>query len=238
MKKLLLTLAIIFAPALTVMFFILQQKKDTSVIVSPKSSTAIISHKTEDISPQPRGVLFKEFNLPDHLRREIAEAERNGDIKDGWGEGKVSIDELEKAGLTSNQFSQVWELDKKIKNITAGFSLPAQTFAQNLNDCLPDKETTAQVKILNSEALSAMGFSALMENNYLQAQQAFTALINNYADTQPAPLAYLELARLIFQQGHFSEAKDLINKALFLYGEDKEYLIIAQSLKEEMEANE
>lgn len=248
MKKILLGLIIIVALGLTFVFFMLQPKKSVSVSTFSKSFTSelkepqeatpktIISQKTENIS-HSQGALFKEFSLPQDLQKEIAEAERNGDIMDEWSEGKISIDELKKAGLTPNQFSQP-QLDKKIKNITAGFSISDRTFAQNLNDCLPDKDIGEQFKVLNSEALSAMGFSALMENNYTQAQQAFTALTRDYTDTKAAPIAYLELARLMSQEGHFREAQDLINKAMSLYGDDKEYIVIAQALKKEMEANE
>jgi len=250
MKKVILGLTIIGVLTLILVFFLMQRKKNAPAISSNARNfiselkvhqeaepRTIISHKTEASPSQPAEVLFKEFNLPQGLQREITEAQRNGEIKDEWGEGKINIDELQKAGLTTSQFSQP-ELDKKIKNFTAGYSVFDKDFAQKLKDCLPDKNIDEQIKALNSEVVSAMGFSALMENNYVQAQQAFTALTRDYVDTQPAPIAYLELARLLFQQGRFKEAQELINKASSLYNDDKVYMVVAQSLQKEMAANE
>ena len=139
-------------------------------------------------------------------------------------------------------------VDNKTKNITEGFSVSDEAFAEDLNNCLPEEavekapeqavEEDEETRSLNSEALSAMAFSALMEHNYAQAEEAFSALIRDYPDTEPAPMAHLELARLMFEEGRIPEAQQLVDKAISLYGQDEEYLLIAQGLKKEIETNE
>jgi len=219
-----------------------------------------------EVHPQAEQVkeeYFNRFMLPQKLRIALSEARKNGNIKVEWGEGKISKKELEEAGLFSPQLAQTG-LDSKINNIAAGYSVSDKTFAENLNNCLPVKATEdkqanpsnseapssadsstpekpledEQTRILNSDALSDMGFSALMEYNYTQAEEAFTAIIRDYADTQAAPIVHLELARLISDEGRAKEALALIDKAITQYNNDKEYVAIAESLKKAIEANE
>lgn len=250
MKKIILSLFVVGLLALVLTLFITQLRKNPAVVASLKYSTSalkepqeaksktITSRKTETFAQRPTEIFFKEFSLPQDLKAELSEAERNGNVSNEWGEGKISEEELQKKGLTAAQLLESM-LDNKIKNIIAGYSMPDKTFTENLNNCLPDKAIDdKQTRILNSESLSAMGFSALMKHKYTRAEEAFTALIRNYADTLAAPIAHLELARLMSGKGRFREAQQLIDKAISFYGSDKEYLTIAQALKEEIQINE
>jgi hypothetical protein len=250
MKKFLLSLLVVGISALVIALFITHSKNKPGAVISlnhpfslPQKSQgakseAIISQKAETVSQQPVEALFKEFDLPQNLQAELVEAQRSGSINNEWGEGNISIKELQKVGLTPAQLSQP-ELDNKVKNITAGLSISDKSFVQELNNCLPDKTIEdEQARVLNSEALSAMGFSGLMEHNYSQAEQAFTALIHNYADTKAAPVVHLELVRLMSEENRLAEARQLLDNAASLYGDDKEYMAMAQSLKKEMEINE
>ena len=187
---------------------------------------------------QPVEEYFKEFTLPPALKAKLLSAIRNGVINDAWGIGQISKDELRLAGFIPARLTQPL-LDTRTKNITAGFSVAIQTFVENLNNTLPAKNAEdEQTRLLNSDALSAMGFSSLMEHNYTQAEEAFRALIRDYADTQPAPIVHLELARLVSSEGHPAEARQLVDKAVSLYSSDKEYINFAQSLKNEIKINE
>ncbi|MGD0336364.1 MAG: tetratricopeptide repeat protein [Candidatus Omnitrophota bacterium] len=239
MKKVLLTLLVIGLLASTFALFIIRSRKKGPAVISSRYSVSQIKETGVENHPQQStGSSFKEFDLPQDLKAKLSEAGKKGDVNDQWGEGKISSEELKKAGLTPEQLSYP-ALDNKIKDITAGYSVSDKAFSDNLNNCLSGKTVQdEQTKTLNSEALSAMGFSALMEHNYTQAEEALTALTRDYAATKAAPMAHLELARLLSQEGRFKEAQQIVDKAVSQYGSDKEYVVTAQALKKELEANE
>jgi len=256
MKKFILILCAVGLLAVVFTSFILRLKKKPSAAVSSEYSATIISPKTETIPHQQAAdMFFREFPLPQSLKAELSTAARTGNIRNEWGEAKISAEELQEAGLMPAQMAQP-ELENKIKNISAGYSIAEESFAENLNNCLPDKFiphlpagsntpqegagfiADEQNRILNSEALAAMGFSALMENKPARAQEAFTALIRNYPETLAAPMAHLELARLMSEEGRFSEARQLLEQFSSLYANEQEYLALAQDLKKEIEVNE
>lgn len=290
MKKNILSLFVVGVLVLVLILFITQPRKKPDAVGSLKHSTialeeyqkskprTIISQKTKVVPQQPTEMFFKEFSLPQGLEEELSEAERNGKISDGWGEGRISKEELRETGLAPGQLLEPG-LDNKIRSITAGYSLPDKALTEILKKSLPDEikhpevqsstgmpvgkpeasrrasdevretedatgyasdESTEneQTRILNSEALAAMGFSALMEDKHEQAKEAFMALIRDYADTQAAPIVHLELARLFSEEGRFREAQELIDKAASLYDSDKEYLAIAQALNVQIQLNE
>jgi len=243
MKKITLSLFIIGLAAIILTLFFAQAGKKiaTTSSLQPIVKTELTPTKITEthIQQQPTDATLKEFSLPQDLKAELSEAANKGEVKAEWGEGKISKEELQEAGLAISQVAAS-QIDNKIKNITAGYSVADKAFAEKLNACLPalDNSDSEEDKILKSEALSSMGFSMLMEQKPEQAEKAFTALIRDYPDTQAAPVAQLELARLISEQGRTEEAQQLVDKAVSQYSSDKEYLTTAQALKKEIEAND
>jgi len=250
MKKILFSLLVICISSLVLVLFFRQPKKNIPVITLEKkpSLTAketqketariIISQVAPILPEQSSKEIFKEFNLSQALMAKLSKAQETGKAKTEWGKAKISAGELYQAGLMPGQVLHA-DFNTKERNITAGFSVPDSTFTENLNNTLSDKTIEdEQTRILNSNALSDIGFSALMENNYAHAEESFGALIRDYPDTQAAPVIYLELARLVAENGRVVEAEGLVDKAITQYGSDIEYLELAQSLKATMLTNE
>ena len=242
MKKITLSLFIIGLAAIILTLFFVQTGKNKVITspVQPSAKTETTPTQISETHPQqPTEEYLKEFSLPQDLEAELSEASKKGDVNTEWAEGRISKEELQEAGLTITQLAES-QIDNKIKNITAGYSIADKAFEEKLIACLPSSENSdsKQDKALKSEALSTIGFSALMEQKPEQAEKAFIALIRDYADTQAAPIVHLELAKLISEKGRVREAQELADKAVSRYGSDTEYAAIAQALKEEMEGNE
>lgn len=250
MKKILFSLIVISIPLLAFILFIKQPNKDISVVHPVKSSSLthkeapkekpriIISQVNEIFPRQPTEEIIKKFDLPQELKAELSKAQEEGKVSTEWGKGMITTEELYQGRLLPAQILHS-NLDIRTKNITAGFSVPDFTFAENLSNPFPEKVVEdEQTRILNSEALSEMGFSALLENNYAHAEESFGALIRDYPDTQAAPVVYLELARIVAEKGSISEALQLVDKANAQYGNDKEYAELALGLKAAILTNE
>ena len=246
-----LTTTLLILVLATVFFIIRAQRHKQPELSSTKPQPVIAINKKTTVElksatvpaqitkKQPVAEYLKEFNLPKAVKTKLLTAAKNGSVNDVWGEGQINKNELIVAGFIPARLPQTL-LDSKTKNVTAGLSVADNTFADNLNSTLPDKTVVEdeQTRTLNSEALSDMGFSALMEQNYSQAEEAFSTLIRNYADTEPAPIVHLELARLISEEGRAVEAQQLVDKAILQYPSDSEFITIAQTLKNEIKINE
>ncbi|MDD5513651.1 MAG: tetratricopeptide repeat protein [Candidatus Omnitrophica bacterium] len=234
MKKVFLII-IIFGLLFCVSILVQARKHKSDSISSGNFSMPSKESETHQLQPA-KGVL-EGVLLQTKTAKELSSAQETGDVGNEWGQGKINNKELKEAGLTPGQFS-LPQLDKKIKNITAGYDMPDKTFAEALENCATYKDIDEQTKVINSEALSAMGFFALMRKDYGRTEKAFTILIRDYAGSQAASIAQLELARLLFQQGRFTEAERLISNAKAIYGQDEDYLAMVQGMYDEMELNE
>ncbi|MFH1768461.1 MAG: tetratricopeptide repeat protein [Candidatus Omnitrophota bacterium] len=98
-----------------------------------------------------------------------------------------------------------------------------------------DSEQTA---LLSSEALAGIGFWCLTEFDFGQAEKVFKTLLENYPDSEHSAMVSLELANIIFKQGRFNEALEMVDDAMYKYRDDQEYVDIARELKNEIESYE
>jgi outer membrane protein assembly factor BamD (BamD/ComL family) len=89
----------------------------------------------------------------------------------------------------------------------------------------------AQIATLTSDALATNGLMAMADLNYAKAQDAFSALLKYYPQSEEAPVVRLELARLMFEQNQPEAAQKLIDEAVSINAADSDYRQIAINLK-------
>lgn len=202
----------------------------------------ILSTKTKPDFSQELALVqdwAEEFNLPAELTQELSEAVREGNIDSEWAREQISEEELRQTGLTAGQIAQS-TLDSQGTNIVAGFKTSDKTLEEMFKACLPaeDASDDEQTRILKSEALATVGFSAMKEYKYDQAEKAFKSLIRYYGNSEVTSMVRLEYGRLLFEQGRAAEAKEVIDEAIVQNRDDQEYVAIAEGLREKIEGDE
>lgn len=131
------------------------------------------------------------------------------------------------AGVKERQVSEEAENDEEIEELEEGIGSEESSEARKEQKCL-----------LKSEALSMLGFSAAAEFNYEQAKEAFRALIQHYPDAPSVPIVRLEYAYLLFEEGAIDEAREAVDEAIYQHYDDKEYVEIAEGLKDVIQSSQ
>ncbi len=185
----------------------------------------------------------RRFNVPEKAKEKLLKAVREGrrvrpvraHEYTVYGSVYGSLNEAD-AFLSENPRPS---LSKEKKNLASGYSTDAENFDKMISACLPkgayeDSDSAA----LKSRALSNMGLSALMEERYEDAEKAFVMLINNYPEQEAAQVIRLEYSMLLIRQERLSEAEQVVNEAIALNSDDKDYMSIAGSIKEKIDTYE
>lgn len=182
--------------------------------------------------------LADEFAIPADIRSELIEAAGNGTAEADWEESEISREDLSEARLGFSNLAGSG-LERRAANVSAGYSLTEEGFAQLYEASLPTSDTDSEEeKGLKSDALTMLGVSAALSQESEKAESALRAVIDQYPDTEAAPVARLELSRMLAEEGRVDEAQQLLTEGITLHRDDPEYVEIAESLREEIESNE
>lgn len=172
----------------------------------------------------------KTFNLPRELKEELFALSEKDSPPDS-NENTAADEPLNEDVLA--RFIQ----NKETNINSAGYRISAEQFNQLIEVCLPRNTEQAVIdtdKELKSQALLTVGLSALTDFNYTRAQKAFETVIGYYPDSLAGEAAALELGHLLFDRGNADQGRQVIDDAIYLHRDDKEYIGIAESLKEEL----
>lgn len=196
--------------------------------------------------------VIENFDLPREIKEDLifAQIEEENSVAlepVGIAEVKAVVDQTRKtiiSGRLQNCAAGYYLPDKKFQEILVS-ALPEPAITDN-TDTTPQQENIAnptepdasqstqaqdnQVRILTSDALATLGLIAMSRLEYSQAQEAFQSLISYYPNAQETPIARLELARLMYEQNRWDEARKIVDEALVYYAEDNEYKEIALAL--------
>lgn len=220
----------------------------TSVSKSQQVKSETQSLETTKISVDELNkvkVYAEEFNLPNDLKEELLAAARNpiegsdsGDTKDTEEipDKEVIFTHLIHFAENSkdNPVTAGHNLPEGISDEIIASSLPVETSRDEASQTIDGDSTDEKIEGLKSEALATIGFLAMTEFNYGLAKKAFSTLLKYYPDSDQAPMVRLEFARLLLEEGQINKARDIVNEAIYLYREDKEYVQIAKDLREEI----
>jgi len=180
----------------------------------------------------------KEFNLPEDIREEFLDIIGEGEATSVQNDSAATDEELNEAGISSAQIAETL-VGEEMENITSGYDVDDQNFDEMVSACLPTGINEASDSAaLKSQALATMGFSAIAEYRYEQAEKAFTNLIQSYPDEEPTQMARLEYSNLLAEQGRTNEAKQVLNEATTINSSDNEYVSMANSLNQKIERSE
>lgn len=199
-----------------------------------------LSSQTEDFKEDTSELMayLEEFKLPGRLKKEIQEASQESDIDRDSSESPVSKEELEEAGLALSQIAQS-KIGKENQNIIAGYKVSNEAFDKIFKAALPEEGfESKQAQSLGAQALVNLGFSALEQFDFEEAEQAFEAVIEHYPQAESVAISYLEYARLLFEQGRLNEAKAVITEAINKYSDDQEFVSLAKQLEQTISSYE
>lgn len=180
------------------------------------------------------------FDIPKDAEEELIGIIRQGREVAVWPESRMADEEFPKsldgadmrlpAGLEKPPISE------KMKNMVSGYDTEAKDFDKMVSACLPERTYgDSEAATLKARALSNMGFSALMEKKYEDAEKAFAILTDNYPYEEPTQISRLEYSRLLLRQGRVGEAEQILDEAMALNSDNEEYMLMANSLKEKIE---
>jgi len=93
---------------------------------------------------------------------------------------------------------------------------------------------TEQTLNLKSEALSAVGFSALVSGDNALAEKAFTQFLKNFEASDMSPIIRLELVNVLRLQGKKDEAWRALDEVERRMRGDQEYQKLSDGLKQAM----
>lgn len=192
----------------------------------------------------------KEFNMPAELKEELTQAVKKGAVDTHWGEKEISKKELDDAGLSLKKLAKQ-KPDSKTENITAGYIVNGVKFEKMLVACNPAKDDSPQEKEFKKQALDELGFSALTENNQEKLKEVVNSLKNAYSEIpkesianisetpipdmpeiQRVPMIDLEYAFQLLEEGRKDEALKIIDEAISQNQGDKEFVEVAEALRD------
>lgn len=174
-----------------------------------------------------------QFDVPNKIKKVLADDFKNGITDQEWVQSPITEADIRESGISPKEVSAF-----KPKNITAGYKVSDAGFDSMFKAAVKTKGLSAQEKNLKAKALVDLGFSVAQNFKPQEAQKAFQAVINDYPDSESAPIAYLEYSRLLFEAGRLSEAGSVVSEAIYKYAKDKGFLSLAKSLKNEINSYE
>ena len=180
----------------------------------------------------------KEFKLPEEISEEFLNIVEESEAAGPGNSSAITDEELNEAGISLAQIAETL-VGEEMENITSGYDVDDQNFDEMVSACLPTGiNETSDSTALKSQALAIMGFSAIAEYRYEQAEKAFTNLIQSYPDEEPTQMARLEYSNLLLEQDRTDEAKQVLDEAITINSSDNEYVSMANSLDQKIERNE
>jgi len=182
----------------------------------------------------------KKFNIPKDIEEELIEIIREGKEAAVLPDRRIADKKITKSPPNTDAYLlfglEKPLLSKRMKNMVSGYSTKTEDFDKMVSACLPEiAYGDSDTATLKAHALSNMGFSALMEDRYEDAEKAFVVLIDNYPYEEVTQITRLEYSRLLLEQGRINEAEQAVNEAMALNSGNKEYTLMANSLKDRIE---
>lgn len=184
----------------------------------------------------------KEFNIPAELKEELMEAVIKGTVDTQWGKDEISKKEIDDAGLSLKKIAKQ-KSDSKTENLAAGYRVSGASFNKMLAACLSAKDDNEQTKDLKNQALAMLKFSELAKGNYPDIPETPVpdipeTQISDIPEMPRMPMIDLEHALSLIDEGRIDEALKIIDEDISQNQDDREFVEIAEALRENIKKYE